>query len=267
MTTYLIDADVLIYRAGHVSERPMNWGGDLWTLHADLGEAKERFLSMLGKATPPTDDPVILCVSGDTNFRHLLYPGYKSNRSNSRKPVCHVPLRDWVLSGAAGKVEQGDNMEADDVLGILATLLVTEGAVICTIDKDLRTVPGRHYNFDKPELGVTFISTDEARRFWLTQCLAGDPTDGIPGIPGIGMVKAARLLKGQGYQWDTVLNAYNKAGLTYADALRNSWLVRILTKEKMFFPDYRTMGSVGLREAVEMVKVVEEFSTEDQTDE
>lgn len=234
----LIDADILLYRVGHIVETPIDWGGDVWTLHADLGEAKSRFLHHVEKARAPGCDEAVLCVShSPTVFRHDIYPFYKQNRSKGRKPVTHVPLRQWILEGCPDddgfpryKVECWEGLEADDVMGIIATTPETRCDVICSIDKDLRTVPGLHYNFDK-DSEVVMVSDKDAREFLLTQCIAGDATDGIPGIPGIGMVKARNLLEKHGYEWQAVLDSYESFGLSKQDALCNSWLVCILTAD------------------------------------
>ena len=66
-------------------------------------------------------------------------------------------------------------------------------SIIASIDKDLKQVPGRHYNF------VTRVMEDVSEfQGWYnfyTQLLVGDPTDNIKGCPGIGKVKAAKALR------------------------------------------------------------------------
>jgi hypothetical protein len=67
-------------------------------------------------------------------------------------------------------------------------------STICSIDKDLLQVPGRHYNWVKGEFyEQTYLS---GLRCFYEQCLKGDRTDDIPGIAGIGEVKAKRALAG-----------------------------------------------------------------------
>jgi 5'-3' exonuclease len=79
-------------------------------------------------------------------------------------------------------------MEADDYLGINQN----ESSIICSIDKDLLQVPGKHYNFVKKE----FYEVDEETGFrnFYTQLLTGDTSDNIKGIAGIGPVKAKKAL-------------------------------------------------------------------------
>ena len=92
--------------------------------------------------------------------------------------------------------------------------------------RDLKTIPGLHCNFDKKVHSE--VTPQEAYRFFLKQAMAGDPTDGIPGIPGVGMKTAARRLEVEGYRWQTVKDAYTKADLSEDVALMMARLVRIL---------------------------------------
>jgi DNA polymerase-1 len=70
----------------------------------------------------------------------------------------------------------------------------TEETIICTIDKDLLMIPGQHYNFVKDEF-KTVGYLDGLKHFYM-QCLQGDRSDNIKGIPGIGLKKAERILEG-----------------------------------------------------------------------
>lgn len=97
-----------------------------------------------------------------------------------------------------------------------------------TIDKDLKSVPGNHWNPDKKELGVVAVSEEDADFFFLTQAIAGDNTDNYKGVPGIGMVRAARLLEKESPSWETVVSAYAKADLPESEALLNARMARIL---------------------------------------
>jgi len=87
-------------------------------------------------------------------------------------------------------VSEGE--EADDLLGINQT----HETIICSIDKDLLMVSGRHYNFVKREHSE--VSNKEGRWNFYKQLLTGDATDNIPGLWKIGPVKAAAMLEGCG---------------------------------------------------------------------
>lgn len=262
MQKALIDADVLLYRCGHQAEVVTDWGDDVFTLHADGKEAKSRFLALVENSTPPGRSPVLCMSDSPTVFRHTVYPEYKANRKGSRKPLTHKMVREWILDGCPEECYGGDaryeviqwpGLEADDVMGIMATR--APDSIICTIDKDLRTVPGLHYNFDKPEEGVVRVSPEEAERFFLQQCVSGDATDGIPGIKGVGPKKAAGLLDRFGWNWEGVRKAYEHSGYTLQDALVNSWLVRILTDGlymdlKVRLPNLVKEGSMPVDQAM-----------------
>jgi DNA polymerase-1 len=66
-------------------------------------------------------------------------------------------------------------------------------AIAVTIDKDLRSVPGWHWNPDKEEAPVLVDEALADRNFY-TQWLTGDSTDNVPGIWKLGPKKAAALL-------------------------------------------------------------------------
>ena len=98
------------------------------------------------------------------------------------------------------RTERLHGLEADDLLGILATTLPKySDAIVVSLDKDLRTIPGRHLNPSKetsPAV-VRVITELEADTAWLMQTLMGDSTDGYTGVPGIGPKKAEKILCGR----------------------------------------------------------------------
>jgi DNA polymerase-1 len=220
----LIDGDILCYTTAAAVEKPVDWGNDLWTLHSDFKEAKQRvdvdiveFVETLGGTK------FTVCLSDSENFRKQLYPEYKSNRVGVRKPVVFSALRDYLIDN--WDCQFWPRLEADDVMGILAT--GKDECVIVSADKDLRTVPTKVYNPSKPDLGVIDVSETEADRNHLIQTLTGDRTDGYPGCPGIGPARAEKIVDGG---WDAVVDAYAKAGLNEATALTQARLARILRK-------------------------------------
>ena len=87
-----------------------------------------------------------------------------------------------------------DQIEADDLLGIMLTNGRVENPILCSIDKDLLGIPGWHYNWNK-DSWPTYVSQEEADHNWLVQLLTGDATDGIRGMEGIGPVKAKKLIE------------------------------------------------------------------------
>jgi DNA polymerase-1 len=119
-------------------------------------------------------------------------------------------------------------LEADDVLGVLATSRsVPAPKIVVSDDKDLETIPCRLYKPGKPELGVQKITYASARRRHLEMTLTGDSTDGIPGLLGCGPKSAQKIL--QEGTWQEVVGAYEAKGLNEREAVLQARLVKILT--------------------------------------
>ena len=236
--TALIDGDILIYRAALAAEHPIDWGEGIWTLHAYMDDAITLFDTFLGRVLNGLKtDKYIVCLTDKTNFRKSILPSYKSNRTDKRPPMLKDPLREHVLQEYETFMRPG--LEADDILGILATnpRIVKGDKVIATVDKDLKSVPGKVYNIDSGVLDE--ITEAEADLNHMIQALIGDPVDGYSGCPGIGKVKAGRLLGECGSAsayWSVVVGTYEKAGLNEAYALAQARVARILRSSDY---DYR----------------------------
>ncbi|WP_373088742.1 hypothetical protein [Zhongshania sp.] len=122
------------------------------------------------------------------NFREKIYPQYKASRADRPKPHHYEAVIDYLVS--TWGAEEVVGYEADDAMAIHQT----KDTVICSPDKDLLQVPGRHYNFVSDER-IT-VSLRQADFNLYEQIITGDSTDDIPGIKGLGPVKARRILEG-----------------------------------------------------------------------
>lgn len=132
-------------------------------------------------------------VSGPNNFRKTLYPDtYKANRPS--KPAQYYNLLEAIKYNHKNNWQCHDQLEADDLLGIMATNGKVENPIICSIDKDMLTIPGWHFQWHHDSFPHLVTQVD-ADRFWLTQLLTGDSTDGIAGMKGIGQKKAEILIE------------------------------------------------------------------------
>ena len=222
----LLDTDIFAYQATTSAETEVDLGGDIWSLTMDMQQAKDTFEATIDgiKARLETND-VLCCMSDHAgNFRKQVWPDYKSNRRKSRKPVGYVAFCDWVRKTYS--TASRPMLEADDVMGIIATKPGNEGKVtIVSDDKDMKTIPGRLYRPMSDEL--LEISDADADRYFLTQVLTGDTADGYKGVPGIGPKKAEAIL-GPRPHWAAVEKAYIDAGLTRDDAIQQARLARIL---------------------------------------
>ena len=225
--TIMIDGDMIIYRAAFSSEVETKWDDNTWTLHSSEAEATakvDELVETIMKKLKATD--YITCISSKTNFRKELYPDYKSNRSAKRKPLCIKALTDYMYDYHNGLIV--DNLEADDLIGILCTRNPKE-TIAVSGDKDFGTLPITWYNHLKDEVVTTGIR--KANRFHLIQTLTGDPVDGYKGLKGVGIKTAEKILDKNGATWRTVVNEYKKHDLTEDDALLTARLAYILRKQ------------------------------------
>ena len=121
---------------------------------------------------------------------------YKHNRKFSSKPPIFYALKEYLQQEPHNFVYVY-KLEADDCVSAYATVIDAikgKSYVICSPDKDvLKQVPGRHYNFQKMEWVNT--SVEDAYKFLWIQTLMGDSTDGIPGIPGMGIKTSQKLIE------------------------------------------------------------------------
>lgn len=227
----LIDGDLIAYKVGFTSESVTDWGDGTVTLTGNVKETEhsvEVYVKRLMEQFTPKK--TIICLGGKNNFRRALYPDYKAQRKSQRKPLMLNHVYKFLKENYDVKSKEG--LEADDVLGILLThpTLLPGKRIVVSADKDLLQVPGRHYNPDK-DLKRLVKEPDADRVFWM-QTLTGDSTDNYPGCPGIGPKRAEKLLAETGENFDTILAAYENAGLTRDDAILQARLARILRADE-----------------------------------
>ena len=226
----LIDGDEFIFRATAAVEEEVMWDDQNHVLFSNANKAWETLTGMIDRIFErfETDDHM-LCFTSPPNFRFTVDPTYKNNRASSRKPLCYKTMREKVEGFYRCKAFP--SLEADDVMGILATApRGTSQKIIISQDKDMKTIPATIWNGKD----LMTISEAEADYWHMYQTLVGDTSDGYRGCPAIGPVKAEKLLI-EGIKFDTkksgwavVKAAYEKAGLTEADALVQARLARIL---------------------------------------
>ena len=191
--TLLIDGDILAFKASAAAEKAIQWSENFWTLHADLRDAQKFFYEQVASIDDAIDSGrKIFALSPKFNFRYRIWPQYKANRKDKRRPMCLQALKEWMASEY--EVYQRPDIEADDVLGILGTSpYIVEGRkIIVSIDKDFKGVPCRLFNLNTGEL--TDITESEANRWHMTQTLMGDSCDGYGGCPKCGQVSAQKIL-------------------------------------------------------------------------
>lgn len=166
-TTLLLDSDLVVYRCAAVTE---NQESSVACYQA--GEMVKRILD-------ETNASAYKCfLSGENNFRYLIYPEYKANRKDIPKPKHFQTIREYLVSHWGASVTDGH--EADDALGVEQCR--SQNTAISSIDKDLLMIPGHHYNFVKKEW--YFVDFLQSLHTFYAQCLLGDKTDNVPGYDG-----------------------------------------------------------------------------------
>lgn len=234
----LLDGDVLLHQTANQSARKLDWGDGRWSYVGDATEGIGRFLGFCLELLELYPGELVICFSckRQDNFRLGVNPEYKANRNTEpwRKPPNFKEMRDQLINENwldSYRVEVADNLEADDILGLLAK----PEDIIVSIDKDMMTIPCHHVNLRRLGEEPLKIHPIEAEKFFMVQAIMGDSVDGIKGVKGIGKVRAERMLEGAEQEdfWPTVVAAYEKA--KYAEpeqeALMTARLVYIL-KEK-----------------------------------
>lgn len=226
--TVLIDADITAFQVCSSAETETDWGDDIWTLHSNFAEVKKDFAEAIAAIQEMTGAlDVELAFTSKTNFRKTVYPPYKGNRKDSRKPMHLMRIREWAKENYT--VHEIADLEGDDILGILGTADDTKG--IYSVDKDMKTLPAVLWSNDE-----RFFYTNHEKIAdwnWMLQTLTGDTVDGYPGCPSIGPKRAPDILGEPGEfpiedLWPRVVKAYEKAGLTEDDALVQARCARIL---------------------------------------
>lgn len=230
MRTLLIDGDVVAYRFAAAAERSTDWGEGVWTLHADeaatIFEVDDYIAGLVAKLKANAYRVALSDPSGNYFRRALMPDTYKADRAAVRKPLLLKTIKEHLAASHGGVWKPA--LEADDVMGVWSThpRLIPGERIICSIDKDMRTIPGLLYadgKMDKPEM----IGEAEADYFHMMQTLIGDQTDGYSGCPGVGPVRAKAILA-HGPYWPRVVEAFKKAGLSEHEALTQARVARIL---------------------------------------
>ena len=150
-----------------------------------------------------------IAVKGSGNFRDTVIDDYKANRKTDPEYGALIRILREYLIEEHGAVP-ADGQEADDLLAQWAEECRQEGTewAIASIDKDLLTIPGTHYNIRKGT--IDHIDEDTADYLLNAQLLTGDRVDNIQGLKGIGPKKAENILAGfpYGKRRAAVINAY-----------------------------------------------------------
>jgi DNA polymerase-1 len=204
---YLIDGSGYIFRA-YYALPPLSRKSDGLPTGAVSG-----FCSMLFKLLEDSrsDDSIhkpthfaVIFDSAKKNFRNDIYSEYKANRTETPEDL--IPqfqyIRKAVKAFSLPSVEL-INYEADDLLATYAKEITEAGAKVTVIssDKDLMQLVSEKIRLYDPMKNKVLGEQEVFEKFGVkpnqvidVQSLAGDPSDNIPGVPGIGVKTAAELI-------------------------------------------------------------------------
>src|SRR5258707_10937292 len=201
---FLVDGSGYIFRAYHALP-PLNRKSDGLQVNAVLG-----FCNMLWKLLrdmPPDNRPTHLAIifdKSEVTFRNKLYADYKAHRPPA--PDDLIPqfslIRDAVRAFDLPCLEQ-IGFEADDLIATYARQACERGAntTIVSSAKDLMHLVTdcvtRYDTMKDRRIGIAEVIEKfgvAAEKVVEVQALAGDSTDNVPGVPGIGVKTAAQLI-------------------------------------------------------------------------
>jgi DNA polymerase-1 len=145
---------------------------------------------------------------GGKNFRHELYAAYKANRQPTPEVIrSSMPLLKEIIEAFNIPLLVLPGYEADDVIGTIAKRAEQEGfeVYMMTPDKDYAQLVSPHINVLKPRQGglAELIDVKKVQFSYNVQCpeqvidvlaIWGDKSDNVPGVDGVGEVKAKKLI-------------------------------------------------------------------------
>lgn len=197
---YLVDGSGYIFRAFYALPQNLtNPQGQ--PVGAVLG-----FVNMLLKLLTDLQAPYIAVIfdAARVNFRNEIYPEYKANRDETPEVLIpQFPLIREATKAFGIPALEIEGFEADDLIATYARLAKEAGKKVTIVgtDKDLMQLVDNDVRLYDPIRGRYLGAEDVIEKFGVppekvvdVQALAGDSTDNVPGVPGIGIKTAAQLI-------------------------------------------------------------------------
>ncbi len=205
---YLIDGSGYIFRAYHALP-PLTRKSDGMPVGAVSG-----FCNMLAslreraEADGRLSHMAVIFDAGRVTFRNDIYPAYKANRDETPEDLIpqFAPIKQATRAFALPAIEM-EGFEADDLIATYARLARLRGmdVVVVSSDKDLMQLVREGVSLFDPMKNRPIGPAEVMEKFGVSpdkvvdvQALAGDSTDNVPGVPGIGVKTAAELINAYG---------------------------------------------------------------------
>ncbi len=239
---YLLDASSYIYRAYHAIKGLTNSKG----LPTNASFGFTNMLLKVLKEKNPQYLAVIFDAPGPT-FRHNIYKEYKANRPTMPEDlIIQIPYIHKIVEGFNIPQIEMEGFEADDIIATLTRKAIEDGfqVVIISGDKDLFQLINDHVTvwdsmrdkiYDIEEIKRDFDNPPD--KLLDIFALMGDSSDNIPGVPGIGIKTASKLIKQYGSIEEILKNLNNIKPKKIKEALKNNIEVVKLSKKLISLDD------------------------------
>ena len=239
----LIDGNSILFRAYYATAYP---GAKLMqTASGIYTNAVFAFVGMFEKIV--TDDVEDVLVAFDTKEptkRHIAYEGYKAGRTKMPEELIEqIPLIHQYIDLQGVKAYSKAGYEADDIIGTLAKQASDNGinVDIYSSDRDLLQLVDKNITVHLLKKGMTEVHDYTPEKlievYGLTheqmidlKALMGDPSDNIPGIPGVGEKTAIKLLQTYG-TLDNVLKHKEDIKGKLGENIKNNEHLAIMSKD------------------------------------
>lgn len=193
----LVDGSNIVMRAA--------FGGDI-----EPERAVQIATGLIGRAIKQVQAThMVICMDSEApTWRKELYPQYKGDRTLDTSPWLRQAQESWMRAG--WYVEECAGFEADDIIATIAGRSVQSSEVVAlSNDSDILFLSSLGVRILKPVNGGTFMlltESDICKKYEIKssvfitdlKAMVGEKSDNVPGVPGIGPVRAAALLNKYG---------------------------------------------------------------------
>ena len=208
--TLLVDSMNMMYRSYYAMPSLKNRDGQCVGAVLGFLNSMNRFANAFERVVVVWDSPI------SKTRRHELYPPYKMNRPPMELDMkTQLPVMKEALDAFGYcQVVSSEDHEADDLIATLSRRVFSESNVcVLSRDKDLAQLVDRENRISllDPVSGDLLLYDDVETKYGVRPeslrdalALAGDSSDNIPGVPGIGMKTAAMLVSRFGGSVDNI---------------------------------------------------------------